>query len=89
MTFDELKRSLTAREQQIVAVLCEGSCNKIIARRLNITEGTVKQHLVNVFRKLKIVNRTTLMAITTLAKERGTAIAPDWSIELTQLRQRL
>jgi DNA-binding NarL/FixJ family response regulator len=64
MTFDELKRSLTPREQQIVAVLCEGYCNKKIARRLNISEGTVRNHLVNIFRKLNIAKRTTLMAMT-------------------------
>jgi DNA-binding CsgD family transcriptional regulator len=55
--------TLTPRERQIVAVLCEGLCNKRIGRRLNISEGTVKQHLVNVFRKLKIAKRTTLMAM--------------------------
>jgi DNA-binding NarL/FixJ family response regulator len=64
MTFDELKRSLTPREQQIITVLCEGNCNKKIARQLNISEGTVKIHLKNVFRKLNIAKRTTLMAMT-------------------------
>jgi two-component system nitrate/nitrite response regulator NarL len=69
MTVDDLK-TLTPRERQIVAVLCEGLCNKIIARRLSITEGTVKIHLKNVFRKLKIAKRTTLMAMTSVYPER-------------------
>jgi DNA-binding NarL/FixJ family response regulator len=85
MTVDDLK-TLTPRERQIVAVLCEGLCNKTIARQLNITEGTVKQHLVNVFRKLNVTKRTTLMAIATLTKGRRAAIAPDWFIELTQFK---
>jgi DNA-binding NarL/FixJ family response regulator len=55
---------LTPREREIVATLCEGFCNKKIARRLDITEGTVKNHLANVFRKLNIAKRTTLIAMT-------------------------
>ena len=46
----ELQR-LTERERQIVAVLAEGASNKIIARKLDITERTVKAHLTSIFEK--------------------------------------
>ena len=55
--------ALTARERQIVLVLAEGITNKEIARRLRLTEGTVKVHLHNIYRKLGIPNRTTLAVL--------------------------
>ena len=55
--------SLTSRERQIVLVLAEGITNKEIARRLRLTEGTVKVHLHNIYRKLGIPNRTTLAVL--------------------------
>jgi DNA-binding NarL/FixJ family response regulator len=60
---------LTPREREIVASLCEGKSNEAIARALNISEGTVKVHLVNIFAKLGISNRTTLMALTIVHKD--------------------
>jgi len=51
---------LTTRERQIVLVLSEGLTNKEIARRLKLTEGTVKVHLHNIYQKLGISNRTAL-----------------------------
>jgi DNA-binding NarL/FixJ family response regulator len=54
--------TLTPREQEVVVALCDGNSNKAIARRLNITEGTVKVHLNNIFTKLGIANRTALVA---------------------------
>ena len=55
--------SLTTRERQIVLVLSEGLSNKEIARRLRLTEGTVKVHLHNIFGKLGIANRTALAVL--------------------------
>ena len=52
--------SLTTRERQIMLVLAEGLTNKEIARRLRLTEGTVKVHLHNIYQKLGISNRTAL-----------------------------
>jgi two-component system nitrate/nitrite response regulator NarL len=51
---------LTSRERQIVLVVSEGLSNKQIARRLRLTEGTVKVHLHNIYQKLGVSNRTTL-----------------------------
>jgi len=51
---------LTSRERQIVLVVSEGLSNKQIARRLRLTEGTVKVHLHNIYQKLGVSNRTSL-----------------------------
>jgi len=54
---------LTSRERQIMLVLSEGMTNKEIGQRLRLTEGTVKVHLHHIYRKLGIVNRTTLAVL--------------------------
>lgn len=55
-------RRLSRREQEIVRFVVAGLCNKKIATKLRITENTVKAHLVNVFRKLNVHDRTQLAA---------------------------
>jgi len=54
---------LTSRERQIIRLVSEGLSNKQIARRLNITDGTIKVHLHHIFEKLRVENRTTLAAV--------------------------
>ncbi|MBF0137427.1 MAG: AAA family ATPase [Magnetococcales bacterium] len=49
---------LTGRQSQILRLVQLGRSNKEVARELNITEGTVKQHLLEVYRRLKVTNRT-------------------------------
>ena len=49
---------LSRREVEVLAVLCEGQSNKLIARRCGITEATVKVHVKAILRKLKARNRT-------------------------------
>ncbi|HYC02856.1 MAG TPA: response regulator transcription factor [Azospirillaceae bacterium] len=49
---------LSRREVQILACLLAGESNKSIARRLDITESTVKMHFKNVMRKIQAQNRT-------------------------------
>lgn len=49
--------SLSATQLKVVTALADGSLNKEIAANLNITEGTVKQHLSTAFRKLGVNNR--------------------------------
>ncbi|MBI5165462.1 MAG: response regulator transcription factor [Magnetospirillum sp.] len=48
---------LTQREREVLALLAEGLSNKGIARRLALSEVTIKTHLGNVFRKLGVENR--------------------------------
>jgi len=50
--------SLTAREQDILALLSEGQSNRDIAGHLFLSEKTVKAHLAAIFRKLGVTNRT-------------------------------
>jgi two-component system, NarL family, nitrate/nitrite response regulator NarL len=49
--------SLTAREREIALLIGAGSNNKQIARRLEITERTVKAHVSVIFRKLRVGDR--------------------------------
>lgn len=49
---------LSQREMQILCCLLAGNSNKVIARRLAITESTVKMHFKNLMRKIDAQNRT-------------------------------
>ncbi|MGF9757413.1 response regulator transcription factor [Microvirga sp. 0TCS3.31] len=59
----QLDNALTSREREIVALVAEGQSNKEIARQLGLTDGTVKIHLHNIYRKLEVTNRTSLTAL--------------------------
>ena len=48
---------LTDRERDILACLAAGMSNKLVARELNITEGTVKVHVKNLLKKLNFRSR--------------------------------
>ena len=48
---------LTEREKDILGCLASGMSNKLIARDLNIAEGTVKVHIKNLLKKLKFRSR--------------------------------
>ncbi len=54
--------SFSPRERQVVAELLHGHSNKAIARRLDLTEHTVKFHLRNIFTKLKVERRADAIA---------------------------
>jgi RNA polymerase sigma factor (sigma-70 family) len=62
---------LTERERQIMHLVSEGLSNKEIGRRLNIADGTIKQHLHHIYQKLEINNRTVLAALAILHNARG------------------
>ena len=51
-------RGLSSRELAILRTLMEGASNKVIARKLVITEATVKVHMKAILRKLRLQNRT-------------------------------
>lgn len=65
---DSSERGLTAREREILDLLREGLPNKLIARRLNVSEVTVKSHLCHVFRKLGVQNRVQAARFTMAAE---------------------
>lgn len=50
-------QSLTPRETGIVQLLADGLSNKQIARRLVITDATVKNHVHNILEKLDVTSR--------------------------------
>ncbi|MEY2517093.1 MAG: hypothetical protein QOJ89_4451 [bacterium] len=49
---------LSEREREVLALLVEGLPNKLMARRLQISEKTVKSHLTRIFRELGVTDRT-------------------------------
>jgi DNA-binding NarL/FixJ family response regulator len=49
---------LTPREREVLALLADGLPNKLIARRLDISEKTVKAHLTNIFQRIGVSDRT-------------------------------
>jgi DNA-binding NarL/FixJ family response regulator len=49
---------MTAREREVLALVGDGLQNKVIARRLGISEATVKAHLTRVFRQIGVTDRT-------------------------------
>jgi DNA-binding NarL/FixJ family response regulator len=51
-------RELSAREEEVLRLLATGLANKQIARRLGISERTVKAHLTSVFQQLGVTDRT-------------------------------
>lgn len=57
---NKLLNTLTPREEGIASLVSEGLGNKDIARKLDISEGTVKQHLMKIFKKLNVQNRIEL-----------------------------
>ena len=49
---------LTPREREVLALLADGLPNKLIARRLDISEKTVKAHLTSIFQRIGVTDRT-------------------------------
>jgi DNA-binding NarL/FixJ family response regulator len=52
--------ALTTRERDVLKHLRMGESNKLIARRLSMTEGTVKVHIRQMMKKCQVANRTQL-----------------------------
>lgn len=62
------ERALSARELEVLTLVARGISNKIIGKDLRISEATVKTHLLHIFAKLGVDDRT---AAATAAIERG------------------
>jgi len=54
--------ALTTRQEDVLALLTAGLCNKHIAVRLGISVGTVKTHLRSAFERLQVSSRTEAIA---------------------------
>lgn len=50
--------TLTARQRRVLDLMCQGYSNRIIAEKLQQTEGTIKGHVFQILRKLGVKNRT-------------------------------
>jgi two-component system nitrate/nitrite response regulator NarL len=57
-TFDHTPRTFSERETGILRCVMQGESNKVIARRFDITEATVKAHIKAILRKICVRNRT-------------------------------
>jgi len=55
---DSVIRTLSSREAEILQCLMEGAPNKVIARKLDVAEATVKVHIKAILRKIRVANRT-------------------------------
>jgi DNA-binding NarL/FixJ family response regulator len=62
------EENLSTRELEVLALVAKGLSNKEVAKRLKISEATVKTHLLHTFGKLGVDDRT---AAVTVALERG------------------
>ena len=51
---------ITEREEELLHYVCKGYKNADIARKLFVSENTVKKHLQNLYRKLQVTSRTQL-----------------------------
>jgi two-component system nitrate/nitrite response regulator NarL len=51
-------RPLSTQEKRILRYLVDGSSNKVIARKIDIAEATVKVHVKAILRKIRVHNRT-------------------------------
>lgn len=60
--------SLTLRENELLQLIAKGCTNKQIAKKLFISEDTVKKHVKNIFKKLKVTNRIAALNYARLIK---------------------
>lgn len=61
-TMHDPARSLSERETEILRLLATGKSNRELAKQLFISEATVKTHLVHIYGKLGVENRTSAIA---------------------------
>lgn len=57
----DASRDLTAREGEVIRLLCAGLSNKVIGKALGISDITVRHHLTSVFAKLGVTGRVALV----------------------------
>lgn len=62
------KNTLSSREIEVLVLASQGNPNKEIAKKLFITEATVKSHFVHIFSKLGVTDRTA--AVTEAVKKK-------------------
>lgn len=58
-----IQSDISPREIEVLRLIAQGKANKEIAGKLGISEGTVKNHLTNIFTKLGAVDRAQALTI--------------------------
>jgi two-component system nitrate/nitrite response regulator NarL len=66
---------VTDREHEVMLFVAQGLSNKEIARRLGISEGTVKVHLYNIYQKVQVNKRSALVTLMISQPEIGSRTA--------------
>jgi len=56
-------KSLTPREQEVIALVCQGYSNAAIASRLSLSLSTIKTHVHNILRKWNVRSRVDLQGM--------------------------
>src|SRR3954451_22009393 len=69
-----LNSTLSFREAQVVNLVCRAKLNKEIAHELHLSEGTIKEYLNRIFRKIGVSNRTELAVWALTTNEGGIAM---------------
>jgi DNA-binding NarL/FixJ family response regulator len=64
----QAEEALSTREIEVLTLVAHGASNKEVARGLHISEATVKSHLIHIFSKLGVADRTAAVMV---ALERG------------------
>jgi DNA-binding NarL/FixJ family response regulator len=62
-THDGFPIHLTTRQREVLMLLCEGLPNKLIGRRLGLSDATVKCHVASVLRSLNVSTRLEAVAV--------------------------
>jgi DNA-binding NarL/FixJ family response regulator len=69
------KKLLTAREEQVVALVADGLSNRNVALELRLSENTVKKYLFRIFDKLGVSSRVELVLY---AVNHGSRLQAEW-----------
>jgi two-component system nitrate/nitrite response regulator NarL len=72
----EATASLTARENAVLTLVTQGSSNKVIARKLGISDSTVRVHVRSVLKKLGVQNRTQAALVVLDRRGKGPQLVP-------------
>ena len=58
---DQKISAVTAREREVIELICKGLKNREVSEQLHISEVTVSHHLTSIFRKLEVSDRISLI----------------------------
>jgi LuxR family maltose regulon positive regulatory protein len=62
VTVPETGQTLTRREAEVLQLIAGGASNQDLAKRLVVSENTVKAHVTNIFAKMNVTSRTQAIA---------------------------